>query len=156
MLVKRADVHLFGILRIPFDIDFDALFDHGHNPERSLLRYMLVRICSYLGPQKVPRHDFESIRLLDPKQKVQTKKNALGNWVPARKGSGGRPPREKHLGVLKILPSTVPPKTLASVGGTHKISSLTHMALMKDQKSALEKVWGPSSANFINNKINVR
>ena len=36
----------------------NAVSDYGYNPERSLLKYSFLQICSYLGPQCVSKHDF--------------------------------------------------------------------------------------------------
>ena len=37
--------------------------------------------------------------------------------------------------------------------GTHKLGFLTHLAVITDQKTALEMAWGPSSGIFINKKM---
>ena len=58
MLTPRTNVHPFDSLRTPFDIFLNALFDHGHNSERSLLKYMFYKF----ELQQVPRHEFECIR----------------------------------------------------------------------------------------------
>ena len=37
---------------------FKAVSDYGFDPERSLLKYRFLQICSYLGPPVVSIHDF--------------------------------------------------------------------------------------------------
>ena len=37
---------------------FKAVSDYGFDPERSLLNYRFLQICSYLRPQGVSIHDF--------------------------------------------------------------------------------------------------
>ena len=44
-------------------------------------------------------------------------------------------------------------KSPTSVGGVHKFWLLTHMAMIKYQKAALEMAWGSRYENFINPKI---
>ena len=44
----------------------------------------------------------------------------------------------------------------SSVGLTHKIGFLIHMALTKDQQTALKLGWRPSSENFISKSSHFR
>ena len=45
--------------------------------------------------------------------------------------------------------SAFPLKSAPSVGGVHKFRFLTHMAIIKDPKLALEMAWEVICANFI-------
>ena len=62
MLETRTDIHPFCILRTPFDTSFNALCNYGYHPKRPLQKTHVLQICSYLGPQEVPSHDFECIQ----------------------------------------------------------------------------------------------
>ena len=60
MLIAQADMHPFRFLKTPFDLVFNALFDNFYYPKRPLQPTHVLQICSYLGPQEVPRHDFNA------------------------------------------------------------------------------------------------
>ena len=62
MCIQGTAVYPFRTLGTALDIVFHAVSNYGYNPERSLLKIHVLRICSYLEPQEVPRHDFECIR----------------------------------------------------------------------------------------------
>ena len=57
--------------------------------------------------------------------------------------------RGQERGQQEVLASTNP----SSVGGTHKIGFLIHMAVIQDQKPTLELAWRPSSENVINKNL---
>ena len=44
-------IQAFCTLRTPFDIVFNALFNHGSNPIQPFQKYIFLQICSYLRPQ---------------------------------------------------------------------------------------------------------
>ena len=62
MLIMLTKLQAFCVLRTPFDLVFNALFNHGSHPKRSWQKYMFLQICSWLRPQGVPRHDSDGMR----------------------------------------------------------------------------------------------
>ena len=55
MLITPTNVHPFAISRVPFDIVVNALFDHGHKPERSLQqKHVLKKYAQTSGPKMPP------------------------------------------------------------------------------------------------------
>ena len=46
----------------PFDIVVHDMFDYGYHPMRAPRRMHVLRICSHLVPQTIPKHDLECIR----------------------------------------------------------------------------------------------
>ena len=53
MHTTQTNVRPFDVLRVPFDIVF-ILFDHCHNPERSLLKYMFYTNAYVSGHRRSP------------------------------------------------------------------------------------------------------
>ena len=46
IIITLTKIQPFCTLRTPSDIMFDALFNYGYHPKRSLLKYMFLQICS--------------------------------------------------------------------------------------------------------------
>ena len=54
IVITLTHIQAFCTLRTPFDIVFNALFNHGSHPKRPFQTYMFLQICSYLGSKVSP------------------------------------------------------------------------------------------------------
>ena len=95
------------MLRRPFDIVFNALFNCGYHLIQPLRKYMILQTCSQLGPQGVPRQDFECI----PRE-FHSSKNIISSR--ACRPPQQNPKNAKH----KVYKKCVPRPPVRSSGGS--------------------------------------